>query len=87
MFGGAEGYDYACHLVCDSEQQFSLQLILNTFKNLIEYCQVYRILIRKEVPCLLHFTQRLWYRYIEFYERRVLYGLLIQCCQVYVSQN
>ena len=58
MFGGAEGYDYAFHLVCDTEQQFNLQLglILNTFRNLIECCQVYRLSIRKEVPRLLHNT-------------------------------
>jgi DNA-binding Lrp family transcriptional regulator len=61
MFGGAEGYDYAFHLVCDTEQQFNLQLglILNTFRNLIERRQVYRLSIRKEVPRLLHSTHDL----------------------------
>jgi len=61
MFGGAEGYDYAFHLVCDTEQQFNFQLdlILNTFRNLIERCQVYRLSIRKEVPRLLHYTHDL----------------------------
>ena len=61
MIGEAEGYDYAFHLRCDTEQQFNLQLdlILNTFRNLIECCQVYRLLIRKEVPRLLHSTHDL----------------------------
>ena len=42
MFGGAEGYDYAFHLECDTEQQSNLQLglILNKFGNLIEFHQV-----------------------------------------------
>ena len=55
MFGGAEGYDYACYLVCDTKQQFNLQLglILNKFGNLIEYHQVYRLVIRKETTRVL----------------------------------
>ena len=61
IIGGAEGYDYAFHLVCDTQQQFNLQLglILNTFRNLIERSQVYRLSIRKEVPRLLHNTHDL----------------------------
>ena len=61
MFGGAEGYDYACHLVCDTEQQFNLQLglILNKFGNLIEYHQVYRLVIRKETTRVLTSTHDL----------------------------
>ena len=44
-----------------TEQQFNLQLglILNTFRNLIERRQVYRLIIRKEVPRLLHYTHDL----------------------------
>jgi DNA-binding Lrp family transcriptional regulator len=61
MSGGAEGYDYAFHLVRDTQQQFNLQLglILNTFRNLIERHQVYRLSIRKEIPRLLHYTHDL----------------------------
>lgn len=34
MIGGAEEYDYACSLLCDTKQQFNsqLELILNTFR-------------------------------------------------------
>jgi DNA-binding Lrp family transcriptional regulator len=61
IIGGAEGYDYAFHLACDTQQQFNLQLgsILNTFRNLIERHQVYRLSIRKEIPRLLHNTHGL----------------------------
>ena len=55
MFGGAEGYDYAFHLECDTEQQSNLQLglILNKFGNLIEFHQVG---IRKETTRVLTST-------------------------------
>jgi DNA-binding Lrp family transcriptional regulator len=87
MSGGAEGYDYAFHLVCDTEQQFNLQLgsILNTFRNLIDCHQVYRLSIRKEVPRLLHNTHDL--EGIDIlnsvkkeadYEQEYIHGLLSQ---------
>ena len=58
MFGGAEGYDYAFHLECDTEQQSNLQLglILNKSGNLIEFHQVYRLVIRKETTRVLTST-------------------------------
>jgi DNA-binding Lrp family transcriptional regulator len=88
IIGGAEGYDYAFHLVCDTQQQFNLQLglILNTFRNLIERHQVYRLSIRKEIPRLLHYTHDLEGIDIlnsinkeENYEQEYMYGLFIQC--------
>jgi DNA-binding Lrp family transcriptional regulator len=88
IIGGAEGYDYAFHLVCDTQQQFNLQLglILNTFRNLIECHQVYRLSIRKEIPRLLHYTHDL--EGIDIlnsinkeanYEQEYIHGLFIQC--------
>jgi hypothetical protein len=52
MVGEAEGYDFACHLVFDTEQELDLQLelVLNTFGNLIAHYQVYKSKIIKE-PC------------------------------------
>lgn len=61
MIGGVEGFDYARHIICDTEQQFNMQLglILNSFRNLIEHYQVYRSIIIKETPCLLPSNQDL----------------------------
>jgi DNA-binding Lrp family transcriptional regulator len=55
MIGGAEGYDYACNFVFDTEQQFHLQLefILSTFGDLIANYQVYKLEIIKETPRVL----------------------------------
>jgi len=55
MVGEAEGYDYACNFVFDTEQQFHLQLefILNTFGDLIANHQVYKLKIIKETPRVL----------------------------------
>lgn len=52
MIGGAEEYDYACSLLCDTKQQFNsqLELILNTFRNLISDYQVCKSKIIKEIP-------------------------------------
>jgi hypothetical protein len=54
MIGGAE-YDYACSLSCDTKQQFNsqLELILNTFRNLISDYRVYKSKIIKETPRIL----------------------------------
>ena len=90
IIGGAEEYDYAFHLVCDTRQQFNLQLglILNTFRNLIERHQVYRLSIRKEIPRLLHHTHDL--EEIDIlnsinkeanYEQEYIHGLFIQCLE------
>lgn len=55
MVGEVEGYDFACQLVFDTEQQFHLQLefILNTFGDLIANHQVYKLKIIKETPRVL----------------------------------
>lgn len=55
MVGEAERYDYACHLVFDTEQKLDLQLklFLNTFGNLIAHYQVYKSKIEKETPLVL----------------------------------
>ena len=55
MVGEAEGYDYACNFVFDTEQQFHLQLefILNIFGDLIANHQVYKLKIIKETPRVL----------------------------------
>jgi DNA-binding Lrp family transcriptional regulator len=55
MIGGAEEYDYACSLLCDTKQQFNsqLELILNTFGNLISDYQVCKSKIIKETPRVL----------------------------------
>ena len=52
MIGEAEGYDYACHFVFDTEQQFKFQLdlVLNTFGDLIAHYQVYKSKVIKEIP-------------------------------------
>lgn len=61
MIGKADGFDYAYQLVCDTEQQFDLQLssILNTFKKMIEQCHTYKSVIMKESLRALHLTQDL----------------------------
>ena len=55
MVGEAERYDYACHLVFDTEQKLDLQLklFLNTFGNLIAHYQVYKSKIEKETPLVI----------------------------------
>jgi hypothetical protein len=60
--------------------------ILNTFRNLIERSQVYRLSIRKEVPRLLHNTHGLEGFDIlnsinkeANYEQEYMHGLFIQC--------
>lgn len=57
MVGEAEGYDFACHLVFDTEQKLDLQLklILNTFGNLVAHYKVYKSKIIKE-PCVISCT-------------------------------
>jgi DNA-binding Lrp family transcriptional regulator len=52
---GAEGYDYACSLSCDTKQQLDsqLEIILNTFGNLISDYQVYNSKIIKDTPQVL----------------------------------
>jgi DNA-binding Lrp family transcriptional regulator len=52
LTGEANGYDYACHLVFDTKQQFDLQFksILDTFSDLILHSQFYKSTIIKESP-------------------------------------
>ena len=61
MIGGAEGYDFACNFVFDTEQEFHLQLefILNTFGHLIANHRVYKLKIIKETPRVLPSTDDL----------------------------
>ena len=61
MIGKADGFDYACQLVCDTEQQFELQLnsILDAFKNIIEQFHIYKSIIMKESLRVLQPTQNL----------------------------
>jgi hypothetical protein len=61
MIGKADGFDYFYQIVCDTEQQFDLQLrsILDTFENMIEQCHTYKLVIMKESPCILQPTQKL----------------------------
>jgi DNA-binding Lrp family transcriptional regulator len=58
IIGGAKKYDYACSLLCDTKQQFDsqLELILNTFGNLISNYQVYNSKIIKQTPLVLPFA-------------------------------
>jgi hypothetical protein len=59
MIGRADGFDYFCQIVCDTEQQFDLQLssILDTFK--IEQCHTYKLVMMKQLPHILQPTQEL----------------------------
>jgi hypothetical protein len=63
MTGGAgeNGYDYSCHLLFNTKQQFNLQFrsFLNTFRDLIAHYQVYKSNITKEIPRALPFTHEL----------------------------
>ncbi|HZD36646.1 MAG TPA: Lrp/AsnC family transcriptional regulator [Nitrososphaeraceae archaeon] len=61
MIGGANGYDYTCHLVFDTKQEFDVQFksILNTFSDLIAHSQVYKSKIIKEIPRALPSTRKL----------------------------
>jgi hypothetical protein len=61
MIGKANGFDYFYQIVCDTEQQFELQLssILATFENIIEQCHTYRLAVMKESLRILPPTQKL----------------------------
>ena len=61
MIEGANGYDYSCHLVFNTKQQFDLQFesILDTFRDLIAHYQVYKSKIIKETPRALPSTHKL----------------------------
>jgi DNA-binding Lrp family transcriptional regulator len=61
MIGKADGFDYFYQIVCDTEQQFDLQLssILDTFENMIEQCHTYKLAIMKESPRIPQPTQEL----------------------------
>jgi DNA-binding Lrp family transcriptional regulator len=61
MIGKADGFDYTYQLVCETEQQFDLQLgsILDTFKNMIEQCHTYKSMIMKESLRVLQPTKEL----------------------------
>jgi len=61
LTGEANGYDYACHLVFDTKQQFDLQFksVLDTFSDLIAHSQFYNSKIIKESPRGLPSTHKL----------------------------
>jgi DNA-binding Lrp family transcriptional regulator len=61
MNGGEEGYDYACHLVFNTKQQFDCELnsILRISGNLIAYYHVCKLKIFKETTRVLPSTHDL----------------------------